>query len=93
MLSAQTPAEAPEKDRRMFLGDWLKKHSRTARWLAAKVDVSESQVSRWIHGQSTPSVIQIVRVQRLTGGDVGVHDWFLKECERKQLDPAVVLGE
>lgn len=32
------------------LGDWLKRIERSAAWLAGKLDVATSTVTRWING-------------------------------------------
>ena len=44
---------------------------------AARVDVSESFLSRLLSGKRTPGARLIARIEEETGGDVAFRDWTL----------------
>jgi len=46
---------------------WLAQHDRTQAWLAAKLGISESTLSKIISGNLQPALDVAVRIEELTG--------------------------
>lgn len=65
------------KNARMKLRNWLDEKGLSARDFAARVDVSEGQMSRILRGLSQPSPALARRIDEATGGQVTPSDLFL----------------
>ena len=59
----------------MTLKEWLKKTGRKQLWLAAQADVSVTTIHRIVNGKTRPSLDLAQKIERITDGAVGLHDW------------------
>lgn len=76
MQDTETPGQ-------LALVEWLSQdNSRTQKWLAQVLRVSQSTVSIWLRGKSRPPVWIAVAIQALTG--IPVDAWLIEE-ERRSL--------
>lgn len=60
----------------MTLEKWLKSKKLTGLELADMLKVSQSAVSRWIHGRRVPTIKYFQAIEKLTGGKVRPQDWY-----------------
>ena len=67
----------------MKLADYLTKVGLTHADFAEEIGVSRSAVTQWINGITVPSGERMALVHRLTGGRVGLEDWFDQKGEKK----------
>jgi plasmid maintenance system antidote protein VapI len=65
----------------MTISEWLKANSRSAKWLAGKVDLSAAQISRIRNGHSSTTWKTAQRISKVTGGTVRPEDLMPKEEE------------
>lgn len=45
-------------------------------------------VKKWKYGERTPDVDRIARIEEITGGSVGLHDWTAGEPVHEQVERA-----
>lgn len=57
------------------LDEWLKRNERSQGWLARKVRVHASLVSRWLSGERFPTPDEQAAVALHTDGAVMAEDW------------------
>ena len=60
----------------MNLRAWRKEKKLTQQELAEALDVTQSAVSQWEHGDSFPSGRQAAEIVRLSGGKVALNDLY-----------------
>lgn len=69
-------AREPSKPRRRNrLGLWLKVEGRQQQWLAAKINVHPTLVSKWVCGDRLPNLAYAVALEEVTGGAVPIEAW------------------
>lgn len=61
--------------RRNRLGSWLKAEGRQQQWLAAKINVHPTLVSKWVCGDRLPNLTYAVALEEATGGAVPIEVW------------------
>ena len=59
----------------MTLKEWLKKTGRKQTWVAEQAGVAISTISRIVTGKTRPSLDIVQKIERITDGAVGLHDW------------------
>lgn len=62
--------------KKMKLGIYLKKYGIKVGFFAQQIGVKQPQLSRWIHGRKTPTVIYAIKIEDATGGKVTCRDWL-----------------
>jgi predicted transcriptional regulator len=76
----------------MKFGEWLKKTGMTQRECAEWMKVSQPTVSMWITGRRKPSREQIAQIDRRSGGQVTLYDFYdvprrRRDIIRQSLEP------
>ena len=66
----------------MKLHTWLKRHGKTATWLAKETGLSVSQVSRVIAGARSPSLEACEKIADATDGAVTADDFMKRHNGR-----------
>ena len=59
----------------MTLKEWIKKTGRKQTWVAERAGVSVSTIHRIATGKTKPSLDLVQKIERITDGAVGLHDW------------------
>ena len=62
----------------MTLDEYLKSTGISARFIARKLGVPDSQISDWRHGRRVPVYRNMIAVRDATDGKVQLEDWGLK---------------
>jgi DNA-binding XRE family transcriptional regulator len=60
-----------------LLHDWLADQERSASWMARKLDVAPSTVTRWLAGDSIPEIETRHKLAELTGLSVANEEAWL----------------
>ncbi len=78
MLTLQKPSSKIAKDMEKInrLKEVLKDEGRTAKWLAAKIDVDVATMSRWCNNHIQPSLITLHKIATIL--DVNIQDLLVK---------------
>ena len=73
----------------MKLHDWLKKHGKTATWLAEQTGLNASYVYRLVEkngvAERSPSIETCAKIQEATGGAVTATDFMPVVGKRKRV--------
>lgn len=67
MSSRDAPKAAWSGTRKHPLSAWLTVNERSQKWLAEKLDVPESVVSKMLHGSTLPRPTTLLAIAKLTG--------------------------
>ncbi|MED4978757.1 helix-turn-helix transcriptional regulator [Geobacillus stearothermophilus] len=59
------------------IGEWIEKRGYKKKYIAEQLDVSQRQMSKWISGESYPTVPKLFRLAELLG--VRVDDLYTKD--------------
>src|SRR3954468_6832262 len=70
----------------MTLAEFLRASGLSQRALARRLDVSDSTVSKWLHGRILPDARRLAELERLSGGQVTAAD-FLQANAGQGLPP------
>jgi transcriptional regulator with XRE-family HTH domain len=55
---------------------WVRSSRRTQAELAFLLDINQSTLWRWMHGDATPELEKAFRIQELTRGAIKAKDWI-----------------
>lgn len=68
----------------MKLKEWMEQNAVTVTYIASRVGVTKSAVTRWASGDTPPSLLNALTIEKLTAGNVTPHDWGIKVGETEE---------
>lgn len=68
----------------MQLSQWLKRANLSQKDFARLIEASPAAVSRLIHGDLQPSSKMIIKIDKVTKGEVGLKDWAKQMAKKKE---------
>lgn len=66
----------------MRLLDWMRRENMDDEALASRIgDVTVHAVKKWKYGERTPDLKNILKIEKITRGDVAIRDWANARAE------------